>query len=48
MTRLEAGAIHLNLEPCDVQDVVGAALEQLEEQLGNRSVKIKIPKDLAP
>ena len=46
MTRLEAGAIHLNLEPCDIQDVVGAALEQIEEQLGSRSVKIKIPKDL--
>lgn len=46
MTRLEAGAIHLNLEPCDIQDVIGAAMEQLEEQLGNRTVKFKIPKNL--
>ena len=24
MTRLEAGAIHLNREPCDIQDAIGA------------------------
>ncbi len=40
MTRLEAGAIHLNLEPCDVQDVIGAALEQLGERLGQRAINI--------
>jgi two-component system sensor histidine kinase KdpD len=46
MTRLEAGAIHLRLEPCDIQDVIGATLEQLKERLGDRPVKVSIPKDL--
>ncbi len=46
MTRLEAGAIHLNLEPCDVQDVIGAALEQLGERLGQRAINIKLPDNL--
>jgi two-component system sensor histidine kinase KdpD len=46
MTRLEAGAIHLNLEPCDIQDVVGAALEQLGELVDNREIKIIISEKL--
>lgn len=46
MTRLEAGAIHLRLEPCDVQDAIGAALDLLEERLGKKPVKINIPADL--
>jgi len=46
MTRLEANAIHLRLEPCDIQDVIGAALDQLEERLGNRPVVVRIPEGL--
>jgi two-component system sensor histidine kinase KdpD len=46
MTRLEAGAIHLRLEPCDVQDAIGAALEQLGGRLEKRPVKINLPEDL--
>ena len=42
MTRLEAGAIHLRLEPCDIQDAIGAALDQLEERLGKTPVEVKI------
>ena len=30
VTRLQAGASRLKLEPCDLSDVVGAALEELE------------------
>jgi two-component system sensor histidine kinase KdpD len=46
MTKLEANAIHLRLEPCDIQDVIGAALDQLEERLGNRAVRVTIPEGL--
>ncbi|MGB8251961.1 MAG: sensor histidine kinase KdpD [Anaerolineaceae bacterium] len=47
MTRLEAGAIHLRLEPCDIQDAIGAALEQLGERLAKRPVKVNLPQDLS-
>jgi two-component system sensor histidine kinase KdpD len=46
MTRLEAGAMHINPTPNDVQDVVGAALEQLADRLGSRPVKVEIPSGL--
>ena len=32
MTRIEAGALRVAREPCDVQDVIGAALEQLDDR----------------
>ena len=44
MTRLEAGAIHLNREPCDIQDAIGSALEELEERLGDRQIKVDVPR----
>jgi two-component system, OmpR family, sensor histidine kinase KdpD len=46
MTRIEAGAIHLQKEPCDIQDALGAAIEQLGERLQMRELKIIIPPDL--
>ena len=46
MTRLEANAIHLRREPSDIQDAIGAALNQLEERLGTKPVEVEIPDDL--
>ncbi len=46
MTRLEAGAIKVKREPRDVQDVIGAALYQVRERLGDRPVEIDIPANL--
>jgi two-component system sensor histidine kinase KdpD len=46
MTRLEGGAIHLRCEPCDIQDIIGSALEQLGERLESKPVNILIPPDL--
>ena len=46
MTRLEANAIHLRLEPCDIQDAIGAALDQLEERLGKKSIVVTIAEGL--
>ena len=41
MTRIEAGAVRLNLEPCDVQDLVGCALAALEPRIGSRDIVIQ-------
>ena len=46
MTRLEAGALKVKREPRDVQDVIGAALHQVGDRLGDRPVEIDIPADL--
>ena len=46
MTRLEANAIHLRLEPCDIQDVIGSALDQLEERLGKKPIVVNLPEGL--
>lgn len=44
MTRLEAGAVRVRPEPCDIQDVIGAALEQLGEQARRRTVRVDLPR----
>jgi len=46
MTRLEARAMRIHIEPCDVQDVIGAAVSQLGEQGRNRSIAIDAPASL--
>jgi two-component system sensor histidine kinase KdpD len=46
MTRLEAGAFRVAHELCDVQDVIGAALEQLGDRLGDRRIETDVPADL--
>ncbi len=46
MTRLEAGAFRVAHELCDVQDVIGAALEQLDDRLGDRRIETDVPTDL--
>jgi two-component system sensor histidine kinase KdpD len=46
MTRLEAGAVRVKRELRDVQDAIGAALQQASDRLGERPVEIDIPVDL--
>jgi len=46
MTRIEAGAILLNSEPCDLQELVGCALTPLEKQIGTRQIKVELPEEL--
>ena len=46
MTRIEAGAIRLNFEPCDVQDLVGCALAAIEPRIGKRTIKVNLADDL--
>ncbi|MBI3944139.1 MAG: sensor histidine kinase KdpD [Chloroflexi bacterium] len=46
MTRLEAGAMKITKEPYDVQDLIGAALQQVANRLGNRPVNVDLPDGL--
>ena len=46
VTRLEAGMSRLKLEPCDLSDVVGAALEELGTSTHKRQISLTIPVDL--
>lgn len=46
MTRLEAGALHVAAEPCELEDVVGTVLSQLAEQWPEREVTVRIPPGL--
>jgi two-component system sensor histidine kinase KdpD len=46
MTRLEAGALKLMREPCEVDDVIGAALGQLSGPARDRQVQVNAPEDL--
>jgi two-component system, OmpR family, sensor histidine kinase KdpD len=46
VTRLQAGASRVKLEPCDLSDVIGGALEELGPAIGQRQLSIEIPPDL--
>lgn len=43
MTRIESGAIKLRLEPCDVQDLIGTALEQLGARAEKNPIQVSVP-----
>lgn len=42
ITRLEAGAMQLHREACDVQELIGSSLEQIGTPLKNRQVNVEI------
>jgi len=42
MTRIEAGALRLRRESCDVEDLIGAAMEQLAPHLPRSRVQIEV------
>jgi two-component system, OmpR family, sensor histidine kinase KdpD len=43
MTRIESGAIKLHIEPGDIQDVIGTALDQLGKRIANRKIEVNVP-----
>jgi len=43
MTRLESGALKVRHDPCDLQDLIGAAIGQMEERLKGRKVRVEVP-----
>jgi two-component system, OmpR family, sensor histidine kinase KdpD len=47
VTRIQAGATRLKLEPCDLSDVIGAALEELGTSTQKRQISVQIPSDLS-
>lgn len=48
MTRLEAGVRKVRPELCDVQDLVGVALERLGDRLEKRDLVLEVPETLPP
>jgi len=46
MTRLESGSIKISPQPCDMQDLVGSALNTLRSRLEGHPVNVQIPTDL--
>lgn len=46
MTRMEAGALTVRLEPGDIQDVIGSALDHLGTRLQDRTIRVSVPPDL--
>ncbi|HZT32133.1 MAG TPA: ATP-binding protein [Bryobacteraceae bacterium] len=45
MSRLEAGPTRLKIEPCDVQDLIGVALQQLGQSARSRRISVHVPAD---
>ncbi len=45
MTRLEAKALKMHVEPCELRDVIGASLQPLKEEIEKREIVIYIPED---
>ncbi len=43
MTRIESGAIKLYIEPGDIQDLIGTAIEQLGKRAEKHQIKVNIP-----
>jgi len=46
MTRLEAGALKVQKELQPIEEVVGAALDRMEDRLRGREVQTNVPRDL--
>ena len=46
MTRLESGTFKLNLDWCDVQDIIGVAVAEFPEELQSRQLDIDLQQDL--
>ncbi len=46
MTRIESGAIKLHLEPGDIQDLIGTALEQLGRRADKNQIKVDVQPNL--
>ncbi len=45
MTRLEAKALKIHIEHCELRDVIGASLQPLRDEIEKRNILIRIPED---
>ncbi len=48
MTRIEAGALRPHREPVEIQDLIGCALNALEQRLGKRTLELSVPAGTPP
>jgi two-component system sensor histidine kinase KdpD len=46
LSRIEARAVRVRADPCDVQDVIGAAIEQLGGRARDRSIDVQIDSNM--
>jgi two-component system, OmpR family, sensor histidine kinase KdpD len=46
ITRIEAGAMRIHREACDVQELIGSTLEQIRERLKDRLLNVDVPEKL--
>ena len=46
MTRIQSGSVRLNRTPTDIQDLIGAILNQMEDRLRGRLIDVDISEDL--
>ena len=46
MTRLQSGSVRLNCSPVDIQDLIGAVLNQMEDRLRGRTVEVEVAENL--
>ncbi len=46
MARVEAGALKIHIKPCDLSDLIGSALHQLDSKIQKREIRVLIPKDI--
>lgn len=46
MARVQAGALHLNIEPTDLTDAVGAAVQDTRRMLEGHEIRLNVPPDL--
>ena len=48
MTRIEAGVLRLHREPGDLQELIGCALNAMEQRIGQRRIEVLLPDGLPP
>ncbi len=48
VSRIEAGALKINRQLGDAQELIGAALDQLAERTGRRKFSVNLPENLPP
>jgi two-component system sensor histidine kinase KdpD len=46
MARIEAGSVRLNREQCSIGEIVARVVENMKSALGDRDIKIAVPRDL--
>jgi len=48
LSRIEARAVRVRADPCDVQDLIGAAIEQLGGRARDRAIAVQIDPNMPP